>query len=162
LSGASRRARRGVVAALALGSAGLVAGCSGLFAGPRPERLGVVDGRLQPVRAELSNSVSSFATTDAHRIAPLAGSPDPQAAFARLRTVMAGWPGATIVEERPGYLHVECRTRWMGFVDDVEFLLDPGAGLIHVRSASRIGRRDFGTNRARVEAIRAASTNTAR
>jgi uncharacterized protein (DUF1499 family) len=162
LSGSSRRARRGFVAALALGSAGLVAGCSGLFAGPRPERLGVVDGRLQPVRTELSNAVSSFATTDAHRIAPIDASPDPRAAFAKLRAVMAGWPGATIVEERPGYLYAECRTRWMGFVDDVEFLLDAGAGVIHVRSASRLGRRDLGTNRERVEAIRAAYANASR
>ena len=36
-----------------------------------------------------------------------------------------------------------------------EFWFDPRAGLIHVRSASRMGRNDFGVNRARVEAIRA-------
>ncbi len=127
----------------------------GMFAGSRPERLGVVDGQLQPVRAQLTNAVSSFATTDYHRIAPIAAAPDPQAAFARLRGVVAGWPGATIVEERPGYLYAECRTRWMGFVDDVEFLLDERAGVIHVRSASRLGRKDFGVNRGRIEAIRA-------
>ncbi|MEY2896226.1 MAG: hypothetical protein RL669_495, partial [Pseudomonadota bacterium] len=32
----------------------------------------------------------------------------------------------------------------------------PAEGVIHVRSASRLGRRDFGVNRERVEAIRAA------
>jgi uncharacterized protein (DUF1499 family) len=69
---------------------------------------------------------------------------------------MTTWPGATLVTQRPGYLHAECRTKWMGFVDDVEFLLDPAARVIHVRSASRLGRRDFGTNRERIEAIRAA------
>ena len=41
----------------------------------------------------------------------------------------------------------------MRFVDDVEFFYDDKAGLIHVRSASRLGRRDFGVNRARVEAL---------
>ena len=40
-------------------------------------------------------------------------------------------------------------------MDDVEFLLDEGASVIHVRSASRLGRKDFGVNRARIEAIRA-------
>lgn len=127
----------------------------GLFSGSRPERLGVVDGQLQPVRTHLTNAVSSFATTDYHRIAPLDASPDPQAAWTRLRGVLAGWPGATLVEERPGYLYAECRTKWMGFVDDVEFLLDEKARVIHVRSASRLGRKDFGVNRERVEAIRA-------
>lgn len=42
----------------------------------------------------------------------------------------------------------------MGYVDDVEFRLDAEANLIHVRSAARLGRRDFGVNRARLEAIR--------
>ena len=53
------------------------------------------------------------------------------------------------------YLYAEFRTKVMRFVDDVEFLFDEKAGLIHVRSASRLGRRDFGVNRARVEALRA-------
>jgi uncharacterized protein (DUF1499 family) len=126
-----------------------------LFSGSRPDRLGVVDGQLQPVRTHLTNAVSSFATTDYHRIAPLDASPDPGAAWTRLRGVLAGWPGATIVEERPGYLYAECRTKWMGFVDDVEFLMDEKARVIHVRSASRLGRKDFGVNRERIEAIRA-------
>lgn len=39
-------------------------------------------------------------------------------------------------------------------VDDVELELDPAATLVHVRSASRIGRSDFGANRARVEDLR--------
>jgi uncharacterized protein (DUF1499 family) len=46
-------------------------------------------------------------------------------------------------------------TRWLKFVDDTEFWLSPAESVIHVRSASRVGRKDFGVNRARVEAIRA-------
>ena len=42
----------------------------------------------------------------------------------------------------------------MGYVDDVELALDAAAGVIHVRSAARLGVRDFGVNRARVEALR--------
>ena len=42
----------------------------------------------------------------------------------------------------------------MGFVDDVEFWADPAAGVIQLRSASRLGRKDFGVNRARIEDIR--------
>ncbi|MER2506834.1 MAG: DUF1499 domain-containing protein, partial [Azonexus sp.] len=41
------------------------------------------------------------------------------------------------------------------FVDDVEFWFDPVTGTIQVRSASRIGRKDFGVNRQRVERLRA-------
>jgi uncharacterized protein (DUF1499 family) len=44
----------------------------------------------------------------------------------------------------------------MGYVDDVEFSLDPAASVIHVRSASRLGESDLGANRKRIEAIRVA------
>jgi uncharacterized protein (DUF1499 family) len=40
------------------------------------------------------------------------------------------------------------------FVDDVEFLADDAAKVIHVRSASRLGRSDLGVNRKRIELIR--------
>ena len=50
----------------------------------------------------------------------------------------------------------DARTRLLRFTDDVEFSLDEAAGVIHVRSASRLGYGDRGVNRARVEAIRSA------
>ena len=61
-----------------------------------------------------------------------------------------------MVSESPGYLHVECRSKIFGFVDDLEFQLQAAQGLIAVRSASRTGYYDFGVNRRRVEALRAA------
>lgn len=42
----------------------------------------------------------------------------------------------------------------MKYVDDVEFWFDPSAGVIQVRSASRLGESDLGANRSRIEAIR--------
>ncbi len=44
----------------------------------------------------------------------------------------------------------------MKFVDDLEFWSNPALGVIDLRSASRLGREDFGVNRERIEAIRAA------
>ena len=63
--------------------------------------------------------------------------------------------GARIVRANSAYLYAQFQTRWLKFVDDAEFFADVGANVVHVRSASRIGRRDFGVNRARIEAIRA-------
>lgn len=134
----------------------LAAAWAGAFSGRPPgDAIGVADGRLKPVRAEYWNAVSSFADTGYHRIAPLDARADPQDSFDALRRLVSAWPGARIVAEQPGYLYAEFRTPLMRFVDDVEFLLDVPARLIHVRSASRLGRRDFGTNRKRIEAIRA-------
>jgi uncharacterized protein (DUF1499 family) len=50
-------------------------------------------------------------------------------------------------------LYAEFRTPLMRYVDDVEFFFD--GALVHVRSCSRLGRRDFGANRKRVERLRA-------
>lgn len=128
----------------------------GLFSGTRPTaHLGVEDGRLKKIRAGLRNSVSSYATTEYHRIAPLGAGADPERGFAALRAVVAGFRGARIVTESPGYLYAEFSTPVLRFVDDVEFLLDARQRVIHVRSASRLGKGDLGTNRRRVEAIRA-------
>jgi uncharacterized protein (DUF1499 family) len=133
----------------------LLAGQAGLLSGKRPADLGAVDGRLSPVREDLRNAVSSTAGTARHRIPPLAPVGEPEAAFARVRALVAADAGARLVTERSDYLHAEYTTRWLRFVDDVEFLLDPRERVIHVRSASRLGRSDFGVNRARIESIRA-------
>jgi uncharacterized protein (DUF1499 family) len=135
-----------------------------LFAGRAPQDLGVRDGRLKPP-SKTPNSVSSQADLwpDAPqrayaRIAPIAlvTAGDGAATLARLKALAGAMPGARIVEVRPDYLYVQFATRWLRFVDDCEFWFDPAAGAVQVRCASRVGRRDFGVNRARVEAIRAA------
>ena len=141
----------------------LVAGQLGWLAGRTPPDLGVRDGRLKAPSVH-PNSVSSQADlhagsgalVDYARIAPLAGGGDPAATMARLREVIEAMPGARIVEARPDYLYVRFETRWLRFADDAEFWASPAEGVIHVRSASRMGRSDYGVNRERIEQIRAA------
>jgi uncharacterized protein (DUF1499 family) len=152
-----------VVAILALLAALLlVAGQAGWLSGRKPSDLGVRDGRLKPP-SRTPNSVSSQAQLHAGsdalveyaQIDPLAGGGDLAATMARLRSVLEAMPGARIAESRPDYLYVQFTTRWLKFVDDAEFWASPAEGVIHVRSASRLGRRDFGVNRRRIEELRA-------
>ncbi|HUS25174.1 MAG TPA: DUF1499 domain-containing protein [Candidatus Binatia bacterium] len=125
--------------------------------GQRPKHLGVHDGRLAPTVAKPNNVSSQADAADReHRVAPLAFKGDPNAAFARLRHVVAAQPRVTIVTQETGYLYAEFESGFFGFVDDVELLLDRAAGVIHVRSASRLGYSDLGANRKRVEQLRAA------
>ena len=128
----------------------------GLFAGKRPDALGVTAGRLAPCKPS-PNCVSSQAdrSDTTHYLAPLAAGHDPHRAFATLKRIVRDAPRVTVVRDEPDYLYAEYRSRLFGFVDDVEFWLDPRAGVIHVRSASRLGRSDLGVNRERVEQIRA-------
>ena len=62
--------------------------------------------------------------------------------------------GARMVEERADSLRVEFTSRWLRFVDDAEFWAAPAARVVQVRSSSRLGRRDFGVNGKRIEALR--------
>lgn len=126
-----------------------------MFSWTRPENLGVTDGRLAPCR-RTPNCVSSQADpSDAvHYIAPIPFAGDAAAAIAAARRAVENMQRATVIGEEPGYLYAEFRSKLIGFVDDVEFAFDASAGLLHVRSASRVGRRDYGVNRARVESLR--------
>ena len=139
----------------------IAAGQFGLLTGRAPTEPGLREGKLKPP-SRTQNSVSSQAAlwpeadyaVEYAKIEPLAFTQDSALAMNRLRDVLTTWPGARIVENNPDYISVQFETRWLRFVDDAEFLLDPAARVIHVRSASRLGRKDFGANRARVEAIR--------
>ena len=143
----------------------IAAGQLGLLRGTPPDNLGLRDGKLKPP-SKTPNSVSSqadlwpgHAQAQYARIAPLAlaadGKADGPATMARIRAIVQATPGATVVKAESGYLHATFSTRLLKFTDDVEFWFDAAHGVVQVRSASRLGRKDFGVNRARVEAIRA-------
>lgn len=117
-------------------------------AGERPVELGVNNDELRPC-ANAPNCVSSFDARDSHYIAPIVGT------LGQIKEALSPVSGARIISERGDYLYVEFTTRLMGFVDDVEFLADPLLGVVHVRSASRLGYSDLGVNRARIESLRA-------
>ena len=102
------------------------------------------------------NCVNSQADDRAHFTEPLRFTGEAPQAWKRLQSILITESRLTIVEDTGGYLHAEARSLVFRFIDDVEFLLDSGAGLIQVRSASRVGYSDFGVNRRRVERIRKA------
>jgi uncharacterized protein (DUF1499 family) len=147
-----------VVAALIL--LPLAAGQLGLLSGQAPPDLGVRDGRLKPP-SNTPNSVSSQAwlwpgpRDRAAQIEALPATGDAAATMAQLKAIAGSLPGARVAESRDDYLRVEYRSRWMKFVDDAEFWFDPSTRTVQLRSASRLGRKDFGVNRERIEVIRA-------
>lgn len=140
----------------------IIAGQIGLLRGKTPADLGVKDGKLKRL-SKTDNSVSSQAglwtdhpMKDYSTIAPFTISGDGSAEMAKIRTTLQTMPRTTIVQQDAGYIYAQCTTALLKFTDDIEFYLDKPAGVIHVRSASRVGRTDFHVNRARVEQIRKA------
>lgn len=130
-------------------------GVGGLFAGQRPDNLGVkADGKLAACPNSPNCVVSRPDADSEHAIAPITYSGDKAAAMEKLRSIVAGEPRTNIIEQSDDYLYAEFESRLMGFVDDVEFYLDPNESVIQVRSASRLGQSDLGVNRKRIESIR--------
>jgi uncharacterized protein (DUF1499 family) len=124
----------------------LLAGCANA-----PARGIPVDERFAPC-PDSPNCVSSYASDDLHAIDPLPlTASDP---LRVVREIVEALPRTQIVTVDDDYLHATFASRVFGFVDDVEFRVDAAAGVIQVRSASRVGYGDMGVNRRRVEDLR--------
>ena len=119
----------------------------------RPANLGTHDGKLGPCPSS-PNCVSSQSSDDAHRISPLTYSGPAADAMKKLTVVIQTFPRTSVITVSDSYLYAEFTSTLFRFVDDVEFVIDDDAKVIHVRSASRMGYSDLGVNRKRVEEIR--------
>ncbi|MDC0661525.1 DUF1499 domain-containing protein [Marinobacter sp. SS21] len=134
----------------------LLASCLGVLLGctsPAPDTLGLgVNNELQscPAKHNCVSSLGDYRDKDRY-IAPLVASP---VTWSSLPLVLSAQPNLRVVEQDENYLRAEATSRFLRFVDDLEFQFRPDLGLIHVRSASRIGYSDFGANRDRLEQIR--------
>ena len=78
----------------------------------------------------------------------------PEAARADARAAVGSLRRTTIVRDDGDRLHAECRV--LVFTDDLHLRFDDAAGVVHLRSASRVGKNDLGVNRRRVERVRRA------
>lgn len=145
-----------LIAVCLLGAKIALTGEPQLLAGTRSANLGVSAGIAPcPSTPNCVNSQSSDAT---HKIEPLTYDSSPQEAMAKLKTVLQSFRRVKAIAQTEDYLYTEFTIPVVGFVDDVEFLLDEDAKVIHVRSASRLGQSDLGVNRRRIETIRAKLT----
>ncbi len=99
------------------------------------------------------NCVSSLAATKRHKIEPLRLQQSAAKTMQLLKEVIAAYPRTKVIADSGTSLHAEFRVN-TGFIDDVFFVIDEAAGVVHVRSASRLGYWDFGANRKRIEKFR--------
>ena len=141
---------------------------------PPPPNLGAKDKRLTPcpdipsIRVEgvgtqflnsigiylnPPNCVSSFAHDPAYKIAPIAYTAALDEAKATLTSILSGLRGVKIVVNLPDYVYVELRSGLLGLINDLEFVFDDEAKLIHTRAAARLRGEDDRANRQRLEKI---------
>lgn len=113
---------------------------------------GFQDGRLHPCPGTPNCVCSEYPGSKAF-IEPLTFKGGADIAWAHAQKVVTAMGGEVLLVEN-GYLAATFRTPLFRFVDDVELRLEREAGLVHIRSASRVGHSDMGTNRKRVAALR--------
>lgn len=109
------------------------------------------------------NCVSTAAAPDdsRHRIEPMQVREEhrtrPVAELVgEIAEVIAALDATRVTEAGDRWLRATAVSRLFRFVDDIDVLVDPERGLIHLRSASRVGEGDMGVNRTRANRIEAA------
>ncbi|ARI78175.1 DUF1499 domain-containing protein [Halobacillus mangrovi] len=113
---------------------------------------GVKDGQL----AECPNSpncVSTQTEKSDKQMQPLPFTGDLAETRRRLKQILNDMDRTSIEMETDTYIHAIVTTKLLRFKDDIEFYLDEQEGLVHFRSASRVGYSDLGVNRKRMENI---------
>lgn len=72
----------------------------------------------------------------------------------KIPAVMDSLPRVKVQEINEDYMYFTQSSALFGFVDDISFHRRPESSEIAVRSASRLGYRDFGVNAERIEKVR--------
>ena len=129
----------------------LLTGCASTM----PDQ-GINNGKLTPC-PKTPNCVNSQAVGEKQYIQPFRFAGTRQEARARLLQILDSSKRTKIMTAQENYIRAEFTSALFRFVDDVEFYLlneQGGETIIHIRSASRIGSYDLGTNRKRMERIR--------
>lgn len=108
-------------------------------------------GAPLPSCGPLPNCVNSQSGEGDKAIAPISAT---ATQWRQLKQWLAAQEDWTIVVDRDDFVQAVAKTPLMRFRDDVQLLFDAQAGLIQVRSSSRLGISDMGANRRRVETLR--------
>jgi uncharacterized protein (DUF1499 family) len=105
--------------------------------------------RVLLARGSGSNFAATSPAASDPRLRPRLLSLAPEAAGDHVGRAIGGIRGWHVVGRRDGVVQATRTTRVFRLVDDISILLEAAAGgtAVSARSASRIGRSDFGQNR---------------
>jgi alkaline phosphatase D len=99
------------------------------------------------------NCVSTQATQSEKVREPIPYTGSMAEAMEKMQKVIGGMSRTKLINEENNYLHYTFKTFPIPFIDDVEFLFDDTAKVIHYRSASRVGHSDMGVNSKRMAKV---------
>ena len=129
---------------LIVAAAGCLVGCTG-----PPQRPAGLE--ILPECGRLPNCVNSQSGQGVHAIEPIRAD---GGQWQALKAWIAAEQDWRVTTDEKNFLQAVVRTPLLRFRDDVQLLFLPEARLIQVRSSSRLGISDLGTNAGRVEMLR--------
>jgi len=114
---------------------------------------GLIDGHL----LKCPNTPNCFNTEikdhTGHYISPIKVAAKTSNSLSILKDIVRNM-GAIILVENENYFSATFSSSFFGFVDDLEIRMDTENSVIHIRSASRVGRSDMGVNKKRIILIK--------
>ena len=113
-----------------------------------PAGLGVNNGKLAPMPAS-PNAVSSQTEDMEKKVDPFPFKEGLKETKEAIKKALLAYGNIEMNIEEQKYFHAVSTTITMKYHDDLEFYFDEQAGLVHFRSASRVGYSDRGLNRER-------------
>lgn len=117
------------------------------------EKLGVTNGKLASM-PETPNAVSSQTDIESKYVSPLPMTGSVQETKKKILQCLQEMGNNSIVTQNDTYIHAVFVTPIMQYHDDVEFYIDTKTQNVQFRSASRVGKSDFGANRARYNSFK--------
>ncbi len=126
------------------------------FKSQQGKAAGLVDNALQACPNTPNCVCSESKVSGEHFIEPLEQvSLSSTDVFSKANSIITQM-GGTIVKQEGNYLAATFSSSLFQYVDDLEIRFDEEQKTLHFRSASRVGKSDFGINRKRVESIKKA------
>jgi uncharacterized protein (DUF1499 family) len=120
---------------------------------PAPKTLGLKQEKLAPCPDKPNCVGSMYPEDSAHYLAPWQLAVKGDVAMKKLQQILAETNKVAVQTAQDDYLHAVFTIPVFGFKDDVEFYLPSEGGLLHYRSASRVGHSDLGVNKRRMEKL---------
>jgi uncharacterized protein (DUF1499 family) len=115
---------------------------------------GLAEGRLTQCPDKPNCVSSEFEADTTHYVEPMMFTQTIEAEIlSRLKNAIREM-GGSIQLETDNYLAATFTSSFFKFVDDLEIRIDFDQNLIHMRSASRVGHKDRGVNKKRIEQLR--------
>lgn len=112
---------------------------------------GVVEGGLAKCPNKPNCVVSEHAEDADHYVDPVPIAGDDEVPAMEMAVMTITEMEGVVLQNSDNYVAATFESSVFGFVDDFELRMDPDSGVIHIRSASRVGYGDGGVNLDRVK-----------